>query len=1210
MAKLDFPAFEKHLAAFDFVRLFIDVLGWNRASAQASWSDDAAGETTFARRTVAELGGVVAIQVVMDAGWPDEQQRMRVWKHIASSHAENLLIFTDQRSGAGMSQWYWVKRDKHPDTGKPRLTSRRHEYFKGQPVDLFASKLQAMVVELSELDASGRLPVLEAARRIAAALDVEKTTKKFFAAYQQQHLALLEHIHGIDNERDKRWYASVLLNRLMFVWFLQKKGFLHDQTGSPRFDYLREQLHHSAQRGDNRFYGEFLAALFFEAFAKPEADRSPAALALTGRIPYLNGGLFLPHKLELDADHALRLGKTLHVADAAFKGVFGLFASFTWHLDDTPGGDADEINPDVLGYIFEKYINQKAFGAYYTRPEITSYLADRSIHQLILERVYEPAMPELGLKEIKFATVPDLLARMDARTALKLVNQVLPSITILDPAVGSGAFLVAALKSLINVYYAVVGRAELGASAELDKWLKAIRKNHTSVGYYIKRRIVTDNLHGVDIMEEACEIAKLRLFLSMVASVRRVEDLEPLPNIDFNILPGNSLVGLMRVDAQHFDRKNTAMTQMSLFAETQARSFTQLLVEKNRQLDTYRHHADRLGKTVDLRGLRDGIDAEMRSANVVMNEMLRDEFEKYGIKFEQATWDAAKRTLGKPKKRLVERVDIDAQTPFHWGYVFDDIVQKRGGFDIILANPPWEVFKPQAKEFFAEYSDVVSKNKMTIKEFEKEQATLLQNAEVRAAWLAYESRFPHMSQWFRAAPEFKHQSAVVGGKKTGSDVNLYKLFVERSFHLLRAGGHCGIVIPSGIYTDLGAKGLRDLLFGQTQIEGLFCFENRKTIFEGVDSRFKFVVLTFEKIADARLQAAGERNASAPPNDLLAAQAVEAQGGATGTTRFPAAFMRHDVAELDRFPHEGALWLEVELIKRLSPDSHSVMEFKGALDVQIAEKMLVFPLLGERIEGTWNLSLTREFDMTNDSHLFKTEAGPGRLALYEGKMIWQFDSKYAEPRYWVEEMAGRQVVLGRRPDEGQELDYQAYRLAFRDIARNTDTRTLICTVIPPTFHGNKLPTVKVFDSEGQRQIDDATQLFLSAVWNSFAMDWVLRQKVTTTINFFYLYQLPVPRLSASNPRFGPIIQRAARLICTTPEFDALALSVGLTGHQDGATDPTERARLRAELDGLVAHLYGLSEEEFTHILGTFPLVAQPVKVAAHNAYRDVERGLIK
>ena len=483
MAQLDFPAFEKHLAAFDFVHLFIDVLGWNQASTEAGWSQDAAGETHFTRRTVAELGGVVAIQVVTDDGWPDEQQRMRVWKHIASSHAENLLIFTDKQTGASQSQWYWVKRDKHPETGKPRLTSRRHEYFKGQPVDLFASKLQAMVVELSELDASGRLPVLEAARRIAAALDVEKTTKKFFKAYQDQHLALLEHIQGINNERDKRWYASVLLNRLMFVWFLQKKGFLHDQNGSQRFDYLREKLQISEQRGANRFYGEFLAALFFEAFAKPEADRSPAAKALTGQIPYLNGGLFLPHKLELDADHALRLGKTLHVADVAFRGIFDLFASFTWHLDDTPGGSADEINPDVLGYIFEKYINQKAFGAYYTRPEITSYLADRSIHKLILERVYEPAIPELGMKEVKFATVPDLLARMDADTAIKLVDKVLPSITILDPAVGSGAFLVAALKSLVNVYSAVVGRAKMGETAKLQKWLQNIENDHPSVGY-------------------------------------------------------------------------------------------------------------------------------------------------------------------------------------------------------------------------------------------------------------------------------------------------------------------------------------------------------------------------------------------------------------------------------------------------------------------------------------------------------------------------------------------------------------------------------------------------------------------------------------------------------------------------------------------------------------------------------------------------------
>ena len=689
MAKLDFPNFQRHLSDFDFSKLFTEVLGWNNAPAEGAWQADKAGETDFTRRTVAELGGVVAIQVVVntneDGGWPDEAQRMRIWKHIARSHAENLIIFTEQQKRPLQSQWYWVKRSKDAATGKPKLTPRRHEYFAGQPVDLFASKLQAMVVELSELDATGRLPVLEAARRIQAALDVDKTTKKFFTAYQQQHLELLGHIRGIDNERDKRWYASVLLNRLMFVWFMQKKFFLDGGNA----DYLQTKLVASQQSGPNRFFGEFLNALFFEAFAKPEADRSKAARALTGQIPYLNGGLFLHHKLELDASpapqnsenapRASRVGTTLTVADAAFEGIFNLFASFTWHLDDTPGGDSDEINPDVLGYIFEKYINQKAFGAYYTRPEITGYLAERSIHQMILERVHEPPIPELKIKEIKFDTVADLLARMDTQTALKLVKIVLPSITILDPAVGSGAFLVAALKTLINVYYAVVGRAELGASADLQAWLRDIQKDHASVGYYIKRRIVTDNLHGVDIMEEACEIAKLRLFLAMVSSVRKVEDLEPLPNIDFNILPGNSLVGLMRVDELEFNTK-----QNDLFKPT----YRSLVEEKNRHLETYRHAAEAVGKDTNLRELRDKIDAEMRYASGVMNELLRDQFEAAGVKFEEAQWDAKKKDLGKPKKRQVTVADVAVQTPFHWGYVFDKIVQERGGFDIVLANPP------------------------------------------------------------------------------------------------------------------------------------------------------------------------------------------------------------------------------------------------------------------------------------------------------------------------------------------------------------------------------------------------------------------------------------------------------------------------------------------------------------------------------------------
>lgn len=144
---------------------------------------------------------------------------------------------------------------------------------------------------------------------------------------------------------------------------------------------------------------------------------------------------------------------------------------------------------------------------------------------------------------------------------------------------------------------------------------------------------------------------------------------------------------------------------------------------------------------------------------------------------------------------------------------------------------------------------------------------------------------------------------------------------------------------------------------------------------------------------------------------------------------------------------------------------------------------------------------------------------------------------------------------------------------------------------------------------------AETVFCVGILNSFVLDWLLRQKITTHLNMFYVYQAPVPRLTAADPRFEPIVRRAARLICTTPEFDALAQQVahaltpgpsGASGQAEpivGVTDPAERARLRAELDGLVAHLYDLTEEEFAHILTTFPLVPEPVKTAALQQFRE-------
>ncbi|TVP64294.1 MAG: hypothetical protein EA343_05680 [Nodularia sp. (in: Bacteria)] len=235
-------------------------------------------------------------------------------------------------------------------------------------------------------------------------------------------------------------------------------------------------------------------------------------------------------------------------------------------------------------------------------------------------------------------------------------------------------------------------------------------------------------------------------------------------------------------------------------------------------------------------------------------------------------------------------------------------------------------------------------------------------------------------------------------------------------------------------------------------------------------------------------------------------------------------------------------------------------------------------------------------MTSDSHLFKQQSGKRRLPLYQGKMIHQFTHKFAEPRYWVDENEGRKSILGRNGiDNGQKLNYQGYRLGFRDVARNTDIRTMIASLTTPqVFAGNTLILSQKFSNKNEL-------LFVVTALNSFACDFIIRQKVTVHCNMLYVYQLPIPRLTAGDEYFSEIVEGAAKLICTTPEFDDLAEEVGLGSHKNGVTDETERAEIRAELDGMIAHLYGLSQEEFAYILTTFPLVPDAVKQAALTAY---------
>ncbi|KYC34768.1 transcriptional regulator [Scytonema hofmannii PCC 7110] len=1153
---LNFQRTRDLLYDFKFEELFIEELGWSQTSRKKAVSLEIENKT-YEYQRIAEFSGVGVFEVTAaDGVIPEAKVRAAIHQEITKDKAENLLIFID--SQRTRSLWYWVKREEN------KSYIRDHLYVKGQPGDLFLSKLGSLVIDITELE-DDELSVVEIAYRLQKAFDVERVTKQFYKDFQEQHQQFLGYVKGIHNKNDRRWYTSVLLNRMMFVYFLQRKRFIDNGD----LNYLQNKLEASKRRGKNLFYKEFLQALFFESFAKPETDRDASVQSLVGNVKYLNGGLFLRHRIEQEYN--------ITIADEAFEQVFNLFARYSWNLDDTPEGKDDEINPDVLGYIFEKYINQKAFGAYYTRPQITEYLCDRTIHKLIVDRVNDA----LSDRYRPFEDINELLIKLDANVCRLLIKNILPMLSILDPACGSGAFLIAAMKTLIQVYSAVIGTIDLMGDANLKRELEDTRKLHKSLSYYIKKRIVTDNLYGVDIMEEATEIAKLRLFLALVSSAHDVDELEPLPNIDFNIMAGNSLIGLIRVDETAFDTVGNSK-QGNLLQALAAANYKAILVEKNKSIELYKKHAFISGEEQlpgeqqgteqqsRLQMLRSHIEKLNRESQEKLNLLLLNEFsQRLGIKYEEV------QLTGKSKKRVLTVDDIAALKPFHWGYHFDKVL-RRGGFDAIITNPPWEVFQTNEKEFFNEYSDVATRKMMDVFEFIKKRDELLQDDEIQLAWLEYCSRFSYQNAYFKRAEQYKNQTSVINGKTVPSKNNLSKLFLEQCFNLLRNAGQCGILIPTSLYSDAGNKQLREMLFQGAKIYTLFGLSNERFIFEGVDHSFKFCLLSFEK--------GGSTNSFRAAFRIVPTEAVSPKN-------------------LNLFLSSKNEHIEIPLtvVQHFSPDSFSITEFKHQIDIDIAEKLSSFPFIGEQITGKWNLKLTTEFDKTATKDFFLLSPSPQNQPLYEGGMIHHFKHNFAPPKYYINIQKGRTKLAGKKSTNyNTQLDCDEYRLIHRRIARQGHTRTLICCIIPKNTFCDNSVNYAVPRGYSKKEL-----VFICAVFCSFVLDFQVRGRVNNNVTIGLINQLSVPRLTESDRYFNEIVERAVKLICTTPEFDELAQEVGLGSHKQGATDETERAKLRAELDGMIAHLYNLTEEEFAYILSTFPIVPEQVKQNALKAYHAFE-----
>ena len=467
------------------------------------------------------------------------------------------------------------------------------------------------------------------------------------------------------------------------------------------------------------------------------------------------------------------------------------------------------------------------------------------------------------------------------------------------------------------------------------------------------------------------------------------------------------------------------------------------------------------------------------------------------------------------------------------------LVAESGGFDVVIGNPPWEKWKPNSQEFFEEHDEGF--RKLAKQQANKRKEELFRTRPyLKKSWNEAVEHYEHYSTLYRN--HYRFQSASAEGRQVSGDLDLYKIFTERAYRLCRPGGAVGFVVPSGVYTDLGAKGLRTLLFDHCTLTGLYSFENRgHAIFPDVHASYKFVLLTFEK------------------------------GGKTDS--FPCAFFLHSSDDLKRAAMNPTL-LTVDFVRKSSPTAWSVLEIKSPEDMAIVQKLLRHPPLGREIAGSWNITMGNGFHMTNDSHLFQTGKLVG-IPLLEGKNIEQFTHQWKEAPVARYKVYKEDILKNIKPEK---LYHRSYWLGFRDIASSTNYRTLLLTIVPPGYVcGNTINFVY--------NLPLKTLAYLCGMLNSFVVDYLIRQKVSAHVNQFYFKEIPLPRLS-SGKEFDAIVRKAAQLVCTTEEFSELMKEVGI---EKGLTKENERALARAQLDAMVAKVYGLTKEELAFILTKFPNV---------------------
>ncbi|PKN59368.1 MAG: hypothetical protein CVU56_00560 [Deltaproteobacteria bacterium HGW-Deltaproteobacteria-14] len=872
---------------------------------------------------------------------------------------------------------------------------------------------------------------------------------------------------------------------------------------------------------------------------------------------------------------------------------------------------------------------RKGAGTFYTRPQLTLPTVRRTLEPLIYDAgVVHPPETLLALK-------------------------------VCDPAMGSGSFLVAALRVLTAAVVTSlhthdrITRVNGRTTVACDLLPEGDRSQPTEgfddrLEAIVRRAVVEHCLYGVDIDPLAVELARVALW------VETLDKRLPFTFLDHKLRCGDSLVGtwldrfrdypLLAFDRKSPDEKYKGVHHQAdvwhkalkakraeaigeqvdlltgqLRLEAKATSDDELKAAVERVRRLYRElRAVPAGRPDErARIWRERIQADPALARV------REAFDTWCALW---FWPADQldalplpRDLHAPSAlaRAVVKTLREEKRFLHWELEFPDVFTEEGaGFDAVVGNPPWETQKPLSQEFFTNLDPLY--RTYGKQDALRAQLTIFElDPVIERQWLAYNGDFKDRGNFVRYAAEPYGDGKVAGhaggdlslvrgargaelhrtwrGKRSrfrgtsdpahpfqhqgSADLNTYKMFVEVAHALLRVGGHLGIVVPNGLYSDKGASELRRLLLDACDWRVLYVFQNERKFFHDVHHSQKQCVVIARK------------------------------GGST--TFLPTAFKLgpSESPEAEDIPSQletnwRPLHLGRDLVERLNPGTHGILELISDRDLRILERTYDNSvLLGDDGANGWGIKYAREFDMTNDSRLFtardraesngfKADAygrwlnnlGEVMLPLYEGRMIGQFD--FSE-KGWV---SGRgRTAIWRTipwPEKRWEPSYLVRSATYQppfptklhvmDVTSSINTRTAIGAMIPAFPAGHKAPLLHCASRPG----------VFASVFNSLAYDWVLRMRLSSlSLTLHVLNGTPLP-ITVSPSVCALIEALSTRIGCGHAVFAPRWVEHGLRRHawrRLWAITPHERLRLRCMLDGTVATLYGLDRDDFAWIL---------------------------